>query len=272
MTASIVSSPARIAGRTLAGRLIGFAPLVRKDLGEWTHGKRLWVILVVTTLFMALSAANGAIVNWIIANAPSDATVPQAASMVPLDNFLAAIGSQIFVMVAIFASMSLLVAERERGTLSWVASKPVSRGAIWVAKWTASAAVVSIVAGIVPLAVTFGLVVVLYGMVSAGVVAMTIVGTVASIVFIVAVVLAASTVVSNQPAAAAIGFAVFFLPSLFLGLSPVDLAPYLPTSILPWAVGLGTGADVGLATPIAWAISVIGLAAFATWRLGRMEL
>ena len=272
MTASIVSSPARTAGRAPAGRLVGFRPMVRKDLGEWTHGKRVWVILVVTTVFMALSAANGAIASWIIANAPADATVPKAASMVPLDNFMAAIGSQIFVIVAVFASMSLLVAEREHGTLSWVASKPVSRGTIWVSKWAAATAMIAIAAGVLPLVAVVGLVVVLYGMVSASVVVMTAVGIVASVMFIAAVVLAASTVVSNQAGAAAIGVAVFFLPSTLAGLLPVDITPFLPSSILQWAVGLGLGADAGFVTPIAWGVSIVALVAFATWRMDKLEL
>ena len=65
MTASTISSPARRTGRaTTSRRLSGFGPLFRKDIGEWRHGKRAWVILIVTTLFLVLTAANGAIQNW----------------------------------------------------------------------------------------------------------------------------------------------------------------------------------------------------------------
>ena len=92
------------------------------------------------------------------------------------------------------------------------------------------------------------------------------------VAFIVAVVLAASTAISNQPAVAAIGFGVFFLPQLIAGLFPVDIGPFLPTSILPWAMGLATGADVGFVTPIAWAASTLALVAFATWRMDKLEL
>ncbi len=167
--------------------------------------------------------------------------------------------------------MGLLVAERDRGTLSWVASKPVSRGAIWLSKWAAAAIVVSLVAGIIPMAATFGLVAVLYG--SAGVAAFAVaaVGVIASITFMIAVVLAVSTVVSNQSAVAAIGFAVFFLPQILASLLPVDISPFLPTSIMAWAIGLVAGADVGFITPIAWTVSVIALAGFASWRMERIE-
>lgn len=270
MTASI-SVPARSSGRASADRFAGFGPLFRKELGEWAHSKRVWVILAVTTLFMVLTAANAAINSWIIANVP-DATVSGGAiSLDPTVNFLAAVSTQFFVIVAIFAVMGLLVIERERGTLAWVASKPVARGAIWSSKWVAAAIVVTIAAGIVPMAATFGLVAVLYGSAGVGAFIFATIGVAASIAFMTAVVLAVSAVISNQSAVAAIGFAVFFLPQLLAGFLPVDVTPFLPMSILAWAMAPIVGADMGLVTPIAWAISVIALVGFASWRMDRME-
>lgn len=271
MTASIVSSPARVTGRT-PGRFAGFAPLVRKDLAEWRHSKRLWVILIAATAFMALTAANGAITTWLITNVPTEGAAPTPASLVPMDNLMAAAASQFVILVAVFAVMSLLVAEREHGTLSWVASKPVSRGAIWLSKWAAATIVVTIVGGLIPLAITVALVFVLYGPVSIGVALIIAVGMAAAITFIVAVVLAASTAISNQAAVAAIGLAVLFLPPILAGLSPVEIMPFLATSISSWTIGIALGVDVGFITPIAWAVSIIALVAFATWRMDRIEL
>ena len=270
MTASI-SLPARNAGRLSADRFAGFGPLFRKELLEWAHSKRPWVIVAVTTMFMTLTAANSAINAWIVANVPEAMVSGAPITLDPTMNFLAAVSSQIFVLVAIFAAMSLLVADRERGTLAWVASKPVSRSAIWLSKWAAASIVVSIVAGIVPMAATFGLVAVLYGSAGVGTFVVATVGVVASIAFITAVVLAASAVISNQAAVAAIGFAVFFLPQILVSLVPIDIEPFLPTSIMGWAIGLAGGADVGLVTPIVWLMSVGALAAFASWRMERME-
>ncbi len=270
MTTSI-SLPARTSGTTSNDRFAGFGPLFRKELREWAHSKRPWVIVAVTTAFMALTAANGAITSWIVANVPDAETGSAQISLDPATNFLAAIGSQISVMVAIFAAMSLLVVERDRGTLSWVASKPVSRGAIWLSKWAAAAIVVTIVAGIVPLAATFALVAVLYGPVALSTFAIAAVGVAASIAFMIAVVLAASTVISNQAAVAAIGFAVLFLPQIVVGLVPLDIEPFLPTSIMGWAIGLAGGADVGFITPVVWAVSIVALAGFAAWRMERIE-
>jgi ABC-type transport system involved in multi-copper enzyme maturation permease subunit len=270
MTASITTA-GRVAGPS-THRFAAFRALARKDLVEWTRGKRVWVIVSVTTAFLALTAANAAITTWIVANVPDAVTQPGPISMDPLTNFLGAVATQFFVLVAIFASMSLLIAERERGTLSWVASKPVSRGAIWLSKWATAVIVIAIVGGVIPLVATFGLVAGLYGSAGLGALALVTVGVVASTAFIIAVVLTASAFVSNQPAVAAIGFAVFFLPQLLVGLLPIGFEAYLPTSILGWTAGLATGADVGVVTPIAWAVSIVVLAGIAIKRMDAMEL
>lgn len=270
MTASI-SLPARNAGRISADRFAGFGPLFRKDLREWVHSTRIWVILAITTVFMVLTAANAAINTWVIANIP-DATVQGGAiSLDPTINFLSAVTTQFFVVAAIFGSMGLLVAERDRGTLAWVASKPVSRGAIWLSKWAAAGIIVAIVAGVIPMIATFGLVAALYGSAGIGAFALAAIGVAASVAFMIAVVLAVSTVIANQAAVAAIGFGVFFLPQLLAGFLPVDISAFLPTSILAWAIGPVLGAEVGIVTPVAWAVSVIALVGFASWRMDRME-
>ena len=270
MTASI-SVPARAAGRVPADRLAGFGPLFRKELREWAHSKRIWVIVAATTAFMVLTAANGAITSWIVTNVPGGEVPDGPIVLDPLANFFAAISSQIFVIVAIFAGMSLLIGERDRGTLSWVASKPVSRASIWLSKWAAASIVLSIVAGLIPMVATFALATALYGPVGIDALVFAAIGATASITFMVAVVLAASVIVSNQAAVAAIGFVVFFLPQLLAGLVPVDISPVLPSSILAWALGPVVGTEMGLVTPIAWAVSLIALVGFASWRMERLE-
>jgi ABC-2 type transport system permease protein len=270
MTASI-SHPARTSGRTSADSLAGFGPLFRKELREWAYSKRVWVILAFTSAFMILTAANAAINTWIVANVPDAEVSGAVISLDPMTNFMAPISTQIFVVVAIFVAMSLLVSERERGTLAWVASKPVSRGAIWLSKWAAAAIVVSIVAGVIPMAASFGLVAVFYGSAGVGAFAFATLGVVASVAFITAVVLAVSTVIPNQSAVAAIGFAVFLTPLLLVSLVPIDIGPFLPTSIVDWAMAQMSGTDPGFTTPIVWAGSVVALAGFAVWRMERIE-
>ena len=273
MTASTIISPRPAARFDRFGRAtLGARALIRKDLAEWGHGPRAFVVFAVTALFMVLSAANSWINAWIIANLPTEGEVAGPISMVPLDNVLAAVSSQIFVIAAIFATMSLLVAERDHGTLAWIASKPVARGGIWLSKAASASAVLWVAAFVAPMAIVLAVVTVLYGAPPILPIVGIVVGAGAAIAFFVAVVLAASTVVSSQPAVAAIGLAVMFLPSIIAGVVPFAIEPYLPTSILGWAAGLGAGADVGVATPIAWALSMVAIAVLAMRRMEALEL
>lgn len=273
MTASTVTV-SRAAGRASSRILPGFRALVRKDVGEWTHGTRALVVLGVVSLFMTLAAANGFINSWVIANVPeaAEAGADKAISLVPLDNLLTAVGSQIFIFAAIFAAMSLIVRERETGTLAWVASKPVSRTSIWLSKLVSASLVLWITAGLIPLAFTAGAVSLLYGLPSLAAVATAAVGIGAVIALFVAVALAASTLVASQPAVAGITFGAFFLPTILAAIVPFDIAPFLPTSILSWSMGLGAGADVGFVTPIAWAVGMVALGVFSARQMGKLEL
>jgi ABC-2 type transport system permease protein len=275
MTASIDTTTtftdAATAG-AFGDRFTGLRALARKDLAAWGHGFRVWVILAISTAFMTLAAANAALNAFIATQLPPGTVPPQPLPIDPVVNLAAAVGAQIFVFAAIFSAMSLLTGERERGTLAWVASKPVSRGAIWLSSWGVGSAVVTIAAAIVPLAVTVAVVVVLYGMVPPVVVAGVAVGMTATIVLFMAVGLAASTVTTNQAAVAAIGFAVMFVPQILGGLLPVDITPFLPTSIFAWTMQVVSGADAGFVTPIAWVVGVAALAVAGIARMERLEL
>lgn len=272
MTASTYPITARVAGAARLGSLAGTRPLLRKELGEWRHGRRAAVVLIVTTLFMVLTAANSAITALIIASLPSDANVQGPASMAPLDNLMAAASSQIFVVAAILAAMSLLVVERESGTLAWIASKPVSRGGIWLAKWLGGSAALGVAAGIVPVAVTVLAVTGLYGLPPVAAVAAMTIGIVAAVALYVAIALATSTVTSNQGAVAAITLAAFVLPTILGSLLPFDIRPFLPTSILEWAVATSIGMDVGVITPLVYAGSMVMIGLFSVRRMERIEL
>ena len=103
MTASISSPPGRRASlrRPLPA---GFGPLFRKDLREWAHSKRIWVILAVTTAVHGPDRRQRRDQHLVIANVPdADGRPHGPISLDPLVNFLRAVASQIFVIVAIFA-------------------------------------------------------------------------------------------------------------------------------------------------------------------------
>ena len=253
-------------------RFAGFSTLVRKDLTEWRRGRRAIVVAAISTLFMALTAANAWITARIIESLPAGAAAPAVpTSMAPLDNLGAAVGSQIFVLVAIFAVGSLLIRERESGTLAWVASKPVGRGVIWAAKWASAAIVLAIAGVIIPFAATTLTVTALYGVPDLAVVAMVTVGAIATVILFSAFGLAVSTTLPGQVPTVAAGFALFAISPIIGGLVP-GLEPLLPTSILGWSMAAAMGSDVGVVTPIAWLVGLVALAVFATRQMGRLEL
>ena len=255
------------------GMLSGLGVLVRKDIAEWVRGRRAVVVFIASTLVMVLAAANAWIVVTLSAALPPDMEAPQQPeSLAPLDNLVAATGTQIFILAAIFAVASLLAREKETGTLAWVASKPVSREAIWLSKLISATAVLAVSAVIVPLAVTVAAVIAMYGMFDLAPVGLVTLGAVAIVAFYAAVGLAAATVVPGQPAVAAIGFVVFLVVPLVAGLMPIPIAQYLPTSILEWSMAASMGAPVPFATPVTWAVTVGLLAAFAISRMRRLEL
>ena len=130
----------------------------------------------------------------------------------------------------------------------------------------------SLVAVVIPMAVTTAIVTALYGVPDPGVVILVTAGMAALAALFTVVGLAAATVVTNQAAVAAIGFGMFFVPTLLVAIVPFDIEPFLPTSILGWSIGFAMGAPVGIVTPIAWALAVLALAAVGVRRLEVTEL
>ena len=116
---------------------------------------------------------------------------------------------------------------------------------------------------------TVALVWALYGGVPALPIVVLAIGMGLAIALYVAVTLAASTIVPNQAAAAAIGLGAIFLPQL-LGL--VVPAQFLPTSILQWSILAGLGEPADVATVVSWGAAVIALVALSLWRMERLEL
>jgi ABC-2 type transport system permease protein len=269
MTASIT---ARATARPSASHFAGLRSLLRKERTEWFRGRRAWVVMIVTTLFMALSAS----IAWFNTTMRDAFPTPDApplppVSMDPIDNLLTAIGFPIFTFVTILAVAGLVSRERESGTLAWVASKPVTRSTIWLAKWAMAAVTLGVMVAAVPLAVTAALVAALYGMPDVALVVALGIGMVATVVFYAAVVLAIGTVLPSQAAVAGVAIGITFLPNI-VGLIPLPLTQLLPDSILPWAGRLASGTDVGFVTPLAWLVGTAAVVAYGMRRTERIEL
>jgi ABC-type transport system involved in multi-copper enzyme maturation permease subunit len=268
MTASISPrSTASAASIPAVGILPGFGALVRKELTEWRRARRSWMVFLVSALFLTLGALNA----WLISVLPADITEGEPLpSLDPLGNLIGPVSTHVFVIAAVFAVIALITAERESGTLAWTASKPVSRSGIWLAKFASATAIMWLVAGILPLAASVGVVVFLYGSVPASTVGAMAIGMGMVIALYVAVALAASTIVTSQAAVAGITLGVLSVAPMLAQLLPDPLL--MPTSILDWSVRLGVGEPAGFIPVIGWVLSLGGLITFSLRRMERMEL
>jgi ABC-type transport system involved in multi-copper enzyme maturation permease subunit len=273
MNATTVDAFERTTGHRGAGRLLGLRNLARKDILDWGHGNRTWIVAAATTAVVVLGAANAAINQWVLRSFPAEAGDGPADifSVVPIDNLLTGIGTQFGVLAVIFATMSLLITERESGTLAWTISKPVSRTSVLVSKWLIATVVLWIAAFVVPIAVTAGVVTILYGGLDLPVVIALALVVVTVPALFVGITLVASTFVSNQAAVGAIGLFLFILPSIVGGIVPAT-TPFFPTSIFGWVVDVSTGGPISLVTPAAWAIGMAVLFVLGRRRLADMDL
>jgi len=273
MNATTIDAYERVTDRRGAGRLLGFGNLVRKDFLDWGHGNRTWIVAAATTAVVVLGAANVAINQWVLRNFPAEAGDGPAAimSVLPIDNLLAGIATQFGVLAVIFATMSLLIAERDSGTLAWTISKPVSRTSVLVSKWLTATLVLWVAAFVIPIAITAGLVTVLYGAPDLPVVVSLGLAVITVPAIFVGITLVASTFVSNQAAVGAIGLLLFILPSIAGGIVPAT-TPFFPTSIFGWAVEVSTGGSISFVTPAAWAIGMAVLFVLGRRRLADMDL
>jgi len=260
-------------GQSRSPGLLGLRNLLRKDLSEWRHGKRPWIVLGLTAVVFVFAAANAAINQWVIANLPAEAGAAPAKvlSLAPLDNLLMAVGTQFSVIAVIFATMSLLVAERDSGTLAWTISKPVSRTSVLVSKWLTATLALWLVAIVIPITVTTAAVTALYGAPDLAVVAELAVLLAMVPAIFVAISLTAATFVGGQAAVGAIALGLFVLPSIVGAIVPA-VAAFFPTSIFGWAIAVSTGAPASVVTPVAWTAGMAVLFVLARARLRHTDL
>ena len=254
-------------------RLLGLRNLIRKDLAEWIHGKRPWIVLGVTTTVFALAAANAWITDWAVRSFPAEPGDEPAKvlSMQPLDNVLFAIGTQFIVLAVDLrddepahrrarqrdAGLDDLEAgvadERARQQVADRHARPVGRrGRHPVGRDDGHrdrALRAPRPRDVLALGVTL----------------------ITVPAFFVAVALAAATFVPSQAAVGAIGMAVLAAPLIVGGVVPA-LAPFFPGSIFDWAVAISTGGPASPVTPVAWLVGLAVLFGLARRRLNAMDL
>ena len=126
--------------------------------------------------------------------------------MDPTDNVLLGWAGMTMAVVALLASMSLLSGERDRGTLAWSLTLPVSPTSVLAAKWLAAILALTVVTILAPLGVSVAVATVAYGSLpDLGTVGLFAAVYIAVPAFYVSLTLALSTVVKGTAGIAGIG-------------------------------------------------------------------
>ena len=253
-----------------SGALMGFGQFFRKELAEWWASRRALIIFAITSLLVA----GTTIAPWLQATFPAADGSGSAAplSLDPTVNLVGANWVQWLVYIPILASRGLVAGERDKGTLAWSLSKPVSRTALLAAKWTAGTLAYGLAGLVLPMIVAAVAATLAYGAVP---VPTTTAGFTLSLLalpaFYIALSIAVGTRISSQAGVAGIAVAVSFSPAL-VGMFAPGIAQALPPSMGPWSLAWAGGGDPGWITPAGWVIGMSLVAAFAVASFRRAEL
>ena len=252
---------------TRGGPFLGLRTIARKEFTEWMRGPGALIILGVSVL--------GAIFMTIIpliAEATNEAQSAGILSHDPTANVLLGWTGQTVALIAILATMGLLSTERDRGTLGWTLTNPVSPTSVILAKFVVAFVVFVATAVLVPMLVSIGLATVLYG----GLPDLRVVGTFFALfltlpAFYIALTVALGAGVKSTVGVAGAAFAVLFLPQVIGGLVPI-VNELSPTSIGSWAMLVAKGQPASMLTPIGWVVSMVVLVVGAKLVFDRQEL
>ncbi len=251
MTAQSVALAATARRRTRRGMFLGFGTVLRKELTEWLRGPKALIVAGVSiagAVFMTLIP--------FIAEATNESEAAGLMTKDPTANVLLGWTGQTVALIAVVATMALLSTERDRGTLAWSLSNPVSPTSIIAAKFVAAMLVFSVTAVILPLAVSVGLATVVYG-------SLPNLATIATFgllfltlpAFYIGLTVGLGTGIRTTAGVAGAAFAVMFVPQILGGLVPI-IGELSPTSIGGWALATAKGQPASILTLIGWLVSM----------------
>ena len=247
---------------------LGFGTVFRKELTEWFRGPKAAIVAgvsVVSAIFMTLIP--------FIAKATGEAEAAGLLSMDPTVNVLLAYTDRLtMAFIVVVSTMALLSSERDRGTLAWSMTNPVSPAAIIAAKFVAAFAILTLVAIVLQLAVSIGLATVAYGSLPD----LRIIGTFAGLylalpAFYVALTVGFGAAIKSTAGVAGAAFAVMFIPQILSGLIPV-IGEISPTSIGMWAMAIAKGEPASMLTLVGWAVAMVVIIVGAKLVFDRQEL
>lgn len=263
-------NPSTQAARS-GGLLLGFGTFFRKEIQWWWSSRAALSVLAVATVLGGLSVVAVRLV-LVITKAVGEPMPAGAISLDPTINVLGAQWDQWLILVTIFVSMGMLTTERDRGTLAWSLSKPLSRTSLLLAKWSAGVLMIGTFGLALPILVGTAAAVIAYG-------GMPDVGRVATLsallmtvpALFLALTLCAGTRLGNQAGIAALAFGVAAIP-LLIGPFLRGFAELWPTSIGAWSTAVATGQSASVMTPVVWALVTLVVAVVAADQFGRRDL
>jgi ABC-2 type transport system permease protein len=260
-TQSMAIEPVATQGESI---LLGFGTAFRKDVTEWFRGRRALIVGGVSLTFSLFATVLPIFV-------PKDSPGAPPLSMDPTINVLAGWGGLNVAIVVVLATMSLMSGERDRGTLAWNLTNPVSRTSILAAKWSAAVLVYGLVGVFLPLAISSVVATIVYGSVpELGVIGLFAVLFMTVPAFYVGLMIALGTGVKATAGIAGIGFLVMFVPTIAGEFLPI-VGEVSPTSIGDWAMATAAGMPASFLSLAGWFISMVVLAIGATLAFDRQE-
>jgi ABC-2 type transport system permease protein len=254
--------------------MIGFGPLLRKELLEQWRTRRL---LVVAVVFVALAIGSAFLARYTaelvqaLGGVPFEIEFPEPTTADAVTQFLKNLG-QAGILTAILLTMGSVATEKERGTAALLLSKPASRGAFLAAKLVAIAATLGISLAVASAAGYFYTVLLFDAPDALGWAAMTGMLLLALLAY-AALTFLGSTLTRSSIAAAGIGIAGLIGVGLVSALPSV--APYTPAGISgepAMALALGTDPGPLLGPLLANAAFVLAVAGLAWLAFRRQEL
>ena len=266
MTAQSMAIEPTIKRRIPDGMLLGFPTVLRKELTEWLRGPKALIVAGVSiagAVFMTLIP--------FIAQRTGESEAAGLMTMDPTTNVLLGWTGQTVALIAVVATMALVSAERDRGTLAWSLTNPVSPTSVIAAKFVAAMLVFSVAAVLIPLGVAVVLASVVYG----GLANLATVGTfgllfLALPAFYIAMTVGLGTAIKSTAGVAGAAFAVMFVPQILGGLLPI-IAEVSPTSIGVWAMAMAKGQPASTLTLVGWFVSMAVIVVGAKLVFDRQE-
>jgi ABC-type transport system involved in multi-copper enzyme maturation permease subunit len=243
----------------------GLRNAIRKDLREWRATPRAAGTLLGVITFSVMSTLG----PWLgRAQGRRDPGVAIDATA----SFVAAGWLTLLPLVAAFATLAIVTVERDRGTLAWSLSKPLTRDAFLASKLITGIGMFVLLGIAVPMVPSFIAATIAYGSVpEPSSVALTFLGAAALSVFYIALQVTASVFAWSQAVAALVVLGSMLTAQALVAIEP-RLYDVMPLSIADWIARLGRGEAQTPLTPVAFGVAVLVLLAAARWRFARTEL